>query len=573
MLLATKPILLSIGSVVLAHFCAAAAGHITHIAVVQSHGTFQIVSDTEHPGALATASYLDSLHTSSGWGQLSISTKAGSPDALQLYAAGFLEGYLTAHRISDHHANMEAFFNISSSGPSDFLLAQDAWAQEQVATGSTPFWTTLGLILQQHDGLMDGYSLAANDSQNTASGTPPLPQLNRIDFLKLSAVGDLGDLVPALEPKKQVQWETLDARDVEETLASQGHCSALVKVTGNYSDLFLAHSSWFTYSGMVRIYKHYDFAVASPHHKLRRTSFSSYPGELSSDDDFYLMDTGLALLQTTNDILDTELYKLLTPKSVLNWQRVRLANAMADTGKEWADVVSQYNSGTYNNQYMIVDLKLFGPGQELQPNLLWVVEQIPGLTVAEDQTEILSRGYWPSYNVPFYPEIYRRSGYLKFQKEQEARGRDFVAAAKQKSYQLAPRATIFRRDAGEVTDLASLKRLMRSNDYQNDPYSDGKALNAICGRGDLDGAKPRAYGCYDSKVANFDMAQKLAAEGIVGPAGREAGLEPFEWKEGSFAQVAHHGQPRVFDFKYEPLSAELLSAAGALQSPLHGALQ
>lgn len=104
-------------------------------------------------------------------------------------------------------------------------------------------------------------------------------------------------------------------------------------------------------------------------------------------------------------------------------------------------------------------------------------------------------------------------------------------------------------------------------------YSDGKALNAICGRGDLDGAKPRAYGCYDSKVANFDMAQKLAAEGIVGPAGREAGLEPFEWKEGSFAQVAHHGQPRVFDFKYEPLSAELLSAAGALQSPLHGASQ
>lgn len=90
---------------------------------------------------------------------------------------------------------MEAFFNISTSGPSDFLLAQDAWVQEQVATGSTPFWTTLGLILQQHDGLMDGYSLAANNSQNTASGTHPLPQLNRIDFLKLSAVGAFPPLV------------------------------------------------------------------------------------------------------------------------------------------------------------------------------------------------------------------------------------------------------------------------------------------------------------------------------------------------------------------------------------------
>ena len=76
-------------------------------------------------------------------------------------------------------------------------------------------------------------------------------------------------------------------------------------------------------SGMVRIYKHYDFQLASLDHKLRKMSFSSYPGELSSDDDFYLLDTGLAVLQTTNDILDTDLYKLLTPHSVLNWQRVR----------------------------------------------------------------------------------------------------------------------------------------------------------------------------------------------------------------------------------------------------------
>ncbi|BDA45664.1 Phospholipase B-like 1 [Coccomyxa sp. Obi] len=497
----------------------------------------------------------------------------GIDDALQLYAAGFLEGYLTAQRIYDHHVNMEAFFAINTTAPSDWLLAQDAWAQEQAAKNTTPFWTTLSLILQQHEGLMDGYTLAANRSKSSGTDAAPLPQLDRVDFLKLSAVGDLGDLVPALEPKRRVQWETLTPSELEGKLASAGHCSALVKVTGNYSDLFLSHSSWFTYSGMVRIYKHYDFALASPHHRLRRTSFSSYPGELSSDDDFYLMDTGLALLQTTNDILDTDLYKLLTPKSVLNWQRVRLANAMATSGSEWADIVAQYNSGTYNNQYMVVDLKLFRPEQELRPNLLWVVEQVPGLTVAEDQTEILSRGYWPSYNIPFYPEIYRRAGYLKLQRDQQARGGDYIAAARQKSYQLAPRATIFRRDAGKVTDLKSLKRLMRSNDYQNDPYSEGKALNAICGRGDLDEAKPRAYGCYDSKVADFAMARRLAAEGIVGPAGREAGLPPFQWTEGRFANVSHQGQPGVFDFIYEPLEADMLRRPEGVRSTAHDAAQ
>lgn len=76
---------------------------------------------------------------------------------------------------------------------------------------------------------------------------------------------------------------------------------------------------------------------------------------------------------------------------------------------------------------------------------------------------------------------HRRAGYLKFQKDQEHQGHDFVAAAKQKSYQLAPRATIFRRDAGKVTDLETLKRLMRSNDYQNDPVSTDATLSRPTG--------------------------------------------------------------------------------------------
>ena len=74
---------------------------------------------------------------------------------------------------------------------------------------------------------------------------------------------------------------------------------------------------------MVRIYKEFNLALHSKQHVQKRVVFSSYPGELSSDDDFYISDTGLALLQTTNDILDTELYKQLTPHSILNWQRVR----------------------------------------------------------------------------------------------------------------------------------------------------------------------------------------------------------------------------------------------------------
>ena len=45
-------------------------------------------------------------------------------------------------------------------------------------------------------------------------------------------------------------------------------------------------------------------------------------GELSSDDDFYMLDSGLVVLQTTNDILNASLYTALDNRTVVSWQRV-----------------------------------------------------------------------------------------------------------------------------------------------------------------------------------------------------------------------------------------------------------
>ena len=41
----------------------------------------------------------------------------------------------------------------------------------------------------------------------------------------------------------------------------------------------MAHSSWFTYAGMTRIYKHYEFALRHPAVRMQKASFSSYAGE------------------------------------------------------------------------------------------------------------------------------------------------------------------------------------------------------------------------------------------------------------------------------------------------------
>jgi len=250
-----------------------------------------------------------------------------------------------------------------------------------------------------------------------------------------------------------------------------------------------------------------------PELQPKKISFASYPGSLVSIDDFYMMDSGLVMLQTTNAIINQTLYDYINPYSLLAWQRVRLANSMASDGKMWVDIISAHNSGTYNNQYMVIDLKKFRVGVGLMDGALWVAEQIPGQVESADETEILRYGYWPSYNVPFFPDIWEKSGY--------------ATLGANNTHAMAPRAQIFRRDEGLIVDFATLKQVMRSNNYKTDPYSLGNPGNAICSRFDLEPTDPSAGGCYDAKVTSYSRAHKLVSEAINGPTTENQ--PPFEW--------------------------------------------
>ena len=66
-----------------------------------------------------------------------------------------------------------------------------------------------------------------------------------------------------------------------------------------------------------------------------------------------------------------------------------------------------------NNQYLVVDFGRFTPGEALAEGTLWIIEQVPGLVESGDATAELERGYFPSYNVPYFSTIYDRSGYTR----------------------------------------------------------------------------------------------------------------------------------------------------------------
>ncbi|XP_028263229.1 phospholipase B-like 1 [Parambassis ranga] len=476
--------------------------------------------------------YFNDTLFQSGWGILEIRAGYGEntqEDETTFFLAGYLEGYLTAGQMYSHYSNMypQLIKDEKVLNPlKNFLSKQDQWAREQVKVkrNSDPLWKHLGLIMAQLDGLHAGAAQWAKSKH--------MEPLSAFAVQFLNGVGDLLDLVPVLTHRSKSTTETSTFR-----MPGMGHCTALIKVLPGFENLLLGHSSWYTYAATMRIYKHWDFRVSDAHVATGKMSFSSYPGFLMSLDDFYLLGSGLLMTQTSNSVFNVSLFSQLHPHSLLAWQRVRLANSLARSGEEWAQVFSKYNSGTYNSQYMVVDLSRVSLGHSIRNGALTIVEQIPGKVMHSDQTRALCRGYWPSYNIPFHTELYNLSGYSVMWKRY---GEDF-------SYDLCPRAKILRRDQAKVSDLGSLKHMMRYNNYKRDPYSKGHPCKTICCRNDLRPRRPHPGGCYDTKVTDYQMALQLAAEAINGPT-TQGGLRPFSWQ--SFNLSTHHGLPHTYSFPF-----------------------
>jgi hypothetical protein len=103
---------------------------------------------------------------------------------------------------------------------------------------------------------------------------------------------------------------------------------------------------------MLRIYKLYDlpyklFNGSDTVVSGRKIAFSSYPGKLQSEDDYYIMSNKLVTMETTNEVSDPSIWKYLSPRTVMEPIRVMTSNRLASSGSEWSDIFSHLNSGTY----------------------------------------------------------------------------------------------------------------------------------------------------------------------------------------------------------------------------------
>lgn len=517
---------------------------------------------TTQPDAWGT--FNDSL-LDIGWSQLWIRTANLTKEEYEdmtlakrrrreiMFAAGYAEGQLTHHRIDQHFLNVyRTFFprgdeqdQAIEQGLHEFFTKNLAWMRHQVRhhdvyddLPDAEYWNAMSYILAQFDGLVAGYQ-HASVAQTPAS---------MLDLFLLNADGDMEDLVNIMKCKVEPQGLKLDdARTDFYTFIKNLKCSALVRILPDFSDLIWGHDTWDSFASMNRIFKHYDVPLPGGGDQStavkRRITMSSSPGFLSSVDDWYMTNAGLGVMETTNGVFDSSLYDLVAPESIPCWLRSKVANLLATDGRSWAETFSKYNSGTYNNQWMVVDTKKFVKGEGFLANGLTVLEQLPGYVHVEDVSDVVNtQGYWASYNVPYFKEVYERSGFAQM-----------YAASNYStswSHDECARAQIFRRDAPAIASFDDFKRVMRSNNWHTDPLSEGHASHAVASRYDLE-TDPGMFsldGAIDAKATTSELLQSLECDAVAGPTHDNNPV--FEWTPENTALASHEGHPPRFDFDF-----------------------
>jgi hypothetical protein len=582
----------------------AAAVSVSVVADAAAPRGLKVVPGAAPPaGALAWATYDAGLLLTTGWATLSLGATgdaAAANASFAGFAAGYVEGYLTFLEMEQWSANTGADA-ANSKKLQAFLDANLAWTRAQAAANRSAYWQHVGALLAQVDGLAAGQADAAAAAGRTPIGFQTV--YNSIiqggDIFNLAQVYGVSSAQRVRTPALRRLVESGRAA-VEGVVVGGGgsgggaaapraaaaaaahlpsgradHCSALVRLLPDGSDVLLTHTTWSGMENMLRIAKTFDLPFAQVSNGAavpgRFTTVPSYPtfATYSSDDFYSMLPSKLVAIETTINNDNVSLAEeFASTEVVLEWARNVLANRLAATTGEWADVFSAYASGTYTNSWMVFDAKRFTPGAAVPAGAFIVLEEMPGNIAVHDRAESLNgRGYWSSFNVASDPHIFDISG-------QQKNVDDYGGCATPDSngcfFTLlnTSRARIFDRGAPAVTDEESLRALIRYNGAASGDElaalfcsapGDVSYANAIADRSDLNAKRSSCFagghgdsGAIDAKYTRASWVQKGGAAPVMmmqsGPTNLDS-VPTFSWSNTTL-KADHVGLPDTYDFAW-----------------------
>ncbi|EDR29576.1 hypothetical protein, conserved [Entamoeba dispar SAW760] len=518
--------------------------------------TIKYVSDNE---AVAVATYVISKEAK-GYNELSVHTNKKYSDKEQMFATGFADGFFSGNNINFHKENMNAWYLDHYLGKAkDYPKSLYKYLQDNIdyinnqikANPEDQYWVSVDLIMEQVRGVTAGHNFAVKSSES----------MTFYDMFFYESFGDLLDLTAVLpsddevngieHPKWFIKYANNDI-DWHLNWKLRTKCSGLIRYVKENHDIYVSQVAWFMYGAMNRVMKHFDINLNNEYLSAKKVSFSSYPGFVFSFDDFYMTSNDLAIIETTFTNFNTTLNQYIHSNTLLDWIRIVLAVRASKNGKEFHDIFEKQNSGTYNNQWIVVDYKLFNSVESGIPEgTLTVSEQIPGYVFFKDfSTSLESTGYFGSFNVPEIQETIEMSNTT-------------ANAQGNKAFWNSPteccRAKIFEKYAPKVMNMNDMKKMMKYNDYKNEPLSKDPTTElqdpgaTIAARYDLRPSelKPLPFGQMDAKICDKSGFETLQFHVQAGPTHDKQpylDLEVYE-KQGWF--IPDKGVLKVWNFDWE----------------------
>ncbi|OHT12933.1 Laminin A family protein [Tritrichomonas foetus] len=305
-------------------------------------------------------------------------------------------------------------------------------------------------------------------------------------------------------------------------------------------NITIGHSAWRGYATSSPVSKRYRIKFRSTFSMTDRRSLSSYPLMIHSDEGLTINGNQLIVVASTIAIANYDLYKEISPQGIPGWLRALAADYVSFGGKEWAKIYSSIAAGSSGIEWVVIDTKKFIYGEGILPELLMVVDEIPGKIKSADATDYLKKKhYFASYDVPFDTEIFQSAGYS----ELSANNPDFY------SYNESSRAKIIQELANTNLNSSAFREIMRYNSVISNMYDRGVSPRQdIVDHADF----VRCSGGVDSKFTSISRALHLHWEGAVGPY-FDDNINKFTFDGSNTCEtILHDHVPNELAFKWQP---------------------
>lgn len=495
-----------------------------------------------------------------GWDLFESKTYNNANPIIQLYSIGIIEGILSQEEIKDYMNNFRY-----ALGGNEKAIQLKQWfkeADENIkrkinninSEKDNKFdlksLSYLACLHAQINGLYKGYNLKSEEddvdiyelyllnSEGNYDNTLVYMGINQIEY---------NDNVNFENDENLMKYyNTTKFEEIWRKLTRKSHCSAIVKLINenNEKNILFGHNTWTGFYELLRTYKSIDYAFEGDNQILGlkpiKMKYSSYPGILFSGDEYYTIENNLAITQTSlSTIFPERLVNGLNKKEYIpEFMRIMTINFLSRTGKEWVKNFEKLYNGNhiYFASWIIVDFNKINSNN----NLIFIAEEVSENVMTIDYTkEFLKKGYYGSYNLPFFKEHTVQTGISYFNLNLD-----------DKKYN--PRGYLVKSLINEVNDIQSFQDLLTYNKYkmndskvEDDPSVDDP-YNGIASRSE-------EYGTIDFKIIDKNLINNGNIYAYSGPIyGDNPNFKPFN-KNDIKSDLKNYMEGIPEEFNFEPI--------------------